>query len=76
MHEAVIAAVGSTLLHVLVPSAVALTVRYLGREKFLSTDSINGCNWWPLAVVASTATVALAARWWGRSSLVLFPVDR
>ena len=65
----------SIVLSVLVihPGA-SLAVALLGEEKCLDTTSVNGCNWWPLSVLVSTALVLLATGRLGWSSLYLVPV--
>ncbi len=65
----------SVVLSVLVihPGA-SLAVALLGEEKCLDTASVNGCNWWPMSVLVSTALVLLAAGRLGWSSLYLVPV--
>ena len=65
----------SVVLSVLVihPGA-SLAVALLGEEKCLDTASVNGCNWWPMSVLVSTALVLLTAGGLGWSSLSLVPV--
>lgn len=52
----------------------SLAVALLGEEKCLDTSSVNGCNWWPMSVLVSTALVLLSAGRLGWSSLSLVPV--
>ena len=46
----------------------------LGKDRCLSTNSVNGCNWWPLSIIISTVCVGLAASQYGFLALALVPV--
>lgn len=39
-----------------------LLVRILGKDKCLSTEGINGCNWWPWSIILSVGAVMLLSR--------------
>ena len=52
----------------------SLAVALLGEEKCLDTASVNGCNWWPMSVLVSTALVALSVGRLGWSSVYFVPV--
>ncbi len=45
----------------------------LGKDKCVSTNSVNGCNWWILSIIVSTVCVGLAASQYGFFALVLVP---
>ena len=51
-----------------------LAVAALGRDRCLSTSSVNGTNWWPLSILLSTGLVAWMAGSHGYQALALVPV--
>lgn len=46
--------ISSILTAVSMHAGTDLLCALLGREKCVSTDGLNGCNWWPLSVLASS----------------------
>ena len=42
----------------------------LGREKCVSTDGLNGCNWWPYSILASTGASWLLRSLYGWQGLI------
>ena len=72
---AALAFVAALLLSLLTLHAGAeLAVALLGRERCLSTESVNGTSWWPLSVLLSTGLVAFMAGSHGYGALAFVPV--
>jgi hypothetical protein len=55
----------------------ALLCALLGEEKCVTTDGLNGCNWWPLSVLTSTGICYLlwsAYGWHGLTGTIVGPL--
>jgi|GEM_PF-2760937 len=48
-------------------------VLLLGKEKCISTDSINGCNCWPISIILSVIIIVFTKKHLGDWSLALIP---
>lgn len=55
----------------LVQTGTDRLVRWLGRDKFLSPEAVNGCNWWPVSAMISIAASGFGNGLWGWPGLGL-----
>jgi len=58
---------------VTVHRGASLAVLVLGRANCLAPDAVNGCDWWPMSTLISTAVVLGAASPLGYCALLLVP---